>query len=83
MDENNITTKTTTYLLNNIWKFYGFFLSFISDQGPQFISGFWKNLYKNMSIKVNLSIVFHLDTDDQNKIGNLKIKRHFYIFVNY
>ena len=52
-------------------------------QGPQFILGVWKNLYKICGIKVNLFTAFHPETDRQSEITNQEIERHFYTFVNY
>ena len=74
-DENGTTAKATAYLLlNNVWKLHGLPLSLTSDRGPQFIFGVWKNLYKILGIKVNLSTAFHLETDGQNENANKKPK---------
>lgn len=70
-DKNSIITETTTYLLlNNICKLYDFPLLLSSNWGPQFISKVWKNFCKILSIKVNLSTVFHPKTDNKSKIAN-------------
>ena len=42
-----------------------------------------KFFYKIFDIKVNLSIVFYLETNKQSKIANQKIEKHFHVFVNY
>ena len=84
IDENSIIAEATTYLLLNIvWKLHGLPLSLISDQGPQFISGTWKNLCKILGIKVNLSTAFHPETDGHSEIANQEMERHLRTFVNY
>ena len=63
-DKNSLTAKATTYLLlNNVEKLHYLPLLLILDQGPQFILRIWKNLYKILGIKVNLSTAFHPETD--------------------
>lgn len=65
-DKNGTKAKVTGYLLlsNVVGKLHGLSLSLTSDQGPQFISEVKKNLCKILSIKANLSISFHLETDE-------------------
>ena len=83
-DKNGTTAEATAYLLlNNVWKLHGLPLSLTSDQGPQFIFGVWKNLYKILGIKVNLSTTFHSKTNGQSESANQKMERHLRIFVNY
>ena len=45
--------------------------------------GVWKNLYKILSIKINLSTTFYLKTDRQSEIANQEIERDFCTFINY
>ena len=83
-DKNDTTAEATAYLLlNNVWKLHGLPLSLTLDQGPQFISGVWKNLCKILGIKVNLSNAFHPETDRQSKIANQEMERYLRTFVNY
>ena len=83
-DKNGTTAEATAYLLlNNVWKLHGLPLSLTSDQGPQFISGVWKNLCKILGIKVNLSTAFHPETDGQSENANQEMERHLCTFVNY
>ena len=70
-DENGTTIEAIAQLLlQNIWKFYGLPLSLTLDRGPLFISGVWKNLYKILSIFVNLSTSFYPETNRQKEIAN-------------
>lgn len=80
-NKNSIINKTTTQLL--LWKLYKLLLSLTLDKNFQFISGVWKNLYKILSISTNQFKFFYLETNKQREIGNQKIEKHLYIFLNY
>ena len=83
-DENGTTTEATAQLLlQNVLKLHGLPPSLISDRGPQFISGVWKNLYKILGISANLFTFFHPETDGQSKIANQEMERYLRTFVNY
>lgn len=42
-----------------------------------------ENIYKILSIKVNLSLAFYAETNRQSEITNQEIERHICTFVNY
>jgi hypothetical protein len=42
----------------------------VSNQGPQFISDFWNEFYKYISIKLKLLTANHPQTDSQIEIIN-------------
>ena len=46
-------------------RLHGVPLSIISDRGPQFTSHFWKSFQKGLGTQVNLSTIFHPQTDGQ------------------
>ena len=51
--------------INDIVRLHGVPLSIISDRGPQFTSYFWKSFQKGLGTQVNLSTIFHPQTDGQ------------------
>ena len=62
------TDSTEDYVklyINEIVRFHRVPLSIISDRGPQFTSHFWKSFQKGLGTQVNLSMVFHPQTDGQ------------------
>ncbi|XP_070048937.1 uncharacterized protein [Nicotiana tomentosiformis] len=51
--------------IREIVRFHGVPLSIISDRGAQFTAYFWKSFQKGLGTQVNLSTVFHPQTDEQ------------------
>ena len=66
-----------------IWKDYRLPLTIVSDRGTQFISRFWKHLYRSLQIKSHLSTAFHLQTDGQIENTNGILEQYIRSFVNY
>ena len=59
---------------DNVFKLHSIPQKVISDQRPQFESWFMKDLYQLLSIKSNLSIVYHPQMNRQTKHINQEIK---------
>ena len=59
--------KLAELFMNHILSLHGVPVSIISDRDPRFTSRFWKGLMKELSVKLNLSIAFHPQTDGQSK----------------
>ncbi|WMV13895.1 hypothetical protein MTR67_007280 [Solanum verrucosum] len=55
----------TKLCINEIVRLHGVPLSIILDRGPVFTSHFWKSFQKGLGTQVNLSTVFHSQTDGQ------------------
>ncbi len=70
-DETTIE-ETARLLINYVWKLHELSSIIISDRDLQFVSLVWKIMCETLKIDVNLSIAFHLETDDQNEIANQK-----------
>ena len=82
-DKDGTTVVAIAYLLlNNVWKLHGLPLFLTFNQGSQFILGVWKNLCKILSIKANLSTLFHLAIYEQSKIANQEMERYICSFIN-
>ena len=69
--------------VHHFWKLYGLPRCIISDCGTQFISNFWKFLYKRLGISVRLSTAWHPKIDGQTKQLNRVMEQFFRAYVNY
>jgi len=83
------TTKGTNSLglvhlyQDHIWKLHGLHNMVISDHGPQFLSGFMKELNKILGIKMKLSTAYHPQTDGQTERMNQELEQYLRMFVDY
>ena len=57
--------------------------SSISDRGPQFVSKFWKHLFKLLKVTCNLSSCYHPQTDGQAERTNQMLKQYLRCFLSY
>lgn len=53
--------------MKHVWKDHGLPKSIVFDRGAQFIGDFWRFLCKKLGITVQLSIVWHTETDGQTE----------------
>jgi len=58
---------------NEIWKIHGVLQKILSNQGPQFISKFIKDLSKMLETKRILSIAYYSQTDSQMERINQEV----------
>src|SRR6266852_2452586 len=80
----NVTTDGVAWLFrNNVWNRYGLPKVIISDQGPQFVSQFMRDLMKLLGIQGNPLTAYHLQTDGQTKQMNQELEQYLKIYVNY
>ncbi|SJL08416.1 uncharacterized protein ARMOST_11779 [Armillaria ostoyae] len=70
-------------LCNEVYAKYSMPVTVISDQGPQFVSKFLKDLYIMLQIKGNMSTAFHLQTNGQTECANQEIEKYLRIFINH
>ena len=54
--------------------------SIISDREPQFLSKFWKHLFKMLKVICNLSFGYHPQTDGQAKRTNQMLEQYLRVF---
>jgi transposase InsO family protein len=69
--------------ITHIFRLYGLPDAIVSDQGPQFASGFWKYLCYSLKIEPQLSTAFHLETDGQTERMNSIIEQYLWAYINY
>ena len=69
--------------IQHIYCIKGVLDTIILDRGPQFISDFWREFYRILSVKLKLSTIFHPQTDGQIEIINQYINQRLRPFVLY
>ena len=68
---------------DNVWKLHGLPIKIISDQGPQFVSKFMKELNRILGIQTSSSTAYHPQTDGQTERENQEVEQYLRLFVNY
>jgi len=68
---------------DHIWKLHGLPNMVISDCGPQFASGFMRELNKILGINTKLSTAYHPQTDGQTERMNQELEQYLRMFVDY
>jgi hypothetical protein len=78
-----VTAKETAELfLMHVWKLHGLPRRINSDRGPQFISHFWKELWKSLATKVALSAPYHPESNSIVERQNDTFQQSLRSFVN-
>ncbi|KAH0375210.1 hypothetical protein KCU92_g10240, partial [Aureobasidium melanogenum] len=67
----------------HVWKLHGLPDTIVSDRGPQFISGFWKELMEILRIETALSTADHPETDGQSENANAVVEQMLRGVCNY
>jgi transposase InsO family protein len=55
--------ETAKLFLDNIYRIHRLPNDIISDRGTQYTSNFWKGLFQLLGVKINLSTLYHPQTD--------------------
>ena len=80
----SITSQETADLvMREVFKHHGLPDDIISDRGPQFISKFWKHMFKLLHISVKLSSGYHPETNGQTERTNQTLEQYLRCFINY
>lgn len=78
------TARDLTRLFKDyVWKIHGLPNSILLDRSPQFISEFWRELYKLLDIEVKLLTVYHPETDGQSENANKEMETYLRHFINH
>ena len=80
-DEGTSTEQTAQLLIAHVWRHHGLPSTIVSDRGPQFISGVWKNLCQQLGIKAKLSTAYHPQSDGQTEAINKEMERYLRTFA--
>ena len=79
-----ITSQGVTKIFHDeVFKLHGIPHKVISDQGPQFISSFMKELYSQLQVEGNPSTAYHPKTDGQTEWVNAWVEQYLRLYVNY
>jgi hypothetical protein len=68
---------------DRVFKEEGLPVKVVGDRGPQFISGFMRELYKLLGVEGNPSTAYHLQTDGQTKRVNREVEKYLRMFTNH
>jgi len=68
--------------LHQVWKLHGLPKCVVSDQGPQFVARFTRELYRLLGIKLVSSTAWHPQTDGQTERINQELDQYLQLFVN-
>jgi transposase InsO family protein len=68
---------------DHVWSKHGLPRKVISDQGPQFMAQFMKDLHKLTGVVGNLSTAYHPQTDGQTERINQEVEQYLRLFVNH
>ena len=80
----NITAEGVAWIFQKeIWPHKGLPKQVITDQGPQFVAAFTKELYKLLRITGAPSTAYHPQTDGQMERVNQEIKVYLWAFINH
>jgi len=68
--------------LHQVWKLHGLPKCVVSDQGPQSVARFTRELYQLLGIKLAYSTAWHLQTNRQTERINQELDQYLQLFVN-
>jgi len=68
---------------DHVWKLHGLPNTVISNCGPQFASGFMRELNKILGINTKLSTAYHPQTDGQTERMNQELEKYLRMFMDY
>jgi Integrase zinc binding domain len=66
----------------HVWKDHGLPRKVVSDQGPQFVAEFTRELYRLLGIKLAATTAYHPQGDRQTERVNQELKQYLRVFVN-
>lgn len=75
--------ETAKLFMDNIYRYHGLPKDIISDRGTQFVSRFWRNLFKILKVDIKLSSAFHPQTDGQTERVNQILEQYLRCTINY
>ena len=79
----SITAASTARLfVHHVWRHHGLPQRVVSDQGPQFVADFTKELYQLLGIKLAATTAYHPQGDGQTECVNQELEQYLRIFVN-
>jgi len=80
--EEQIKELALTYV-KEIWHHHELPESIVSDRDTRFTSKFWTSLMQLMQVKLNLSTVFHPESEGQTERVNQKLEQYLRSYCSY
>jgi hypothetical protein len=62
--------------LHNFWKLHGLPQSIVSNQGPQFVVEFTRELYRLLGITLSTTTAYHPQADGQTECVNQELEQY-------
>ena len=75
-------TRTAQLYLHHIWKHHGLPKRVVSDQGPQFVAEFMKELYQILGVNLAATMAYHPQGDGQTEQINQELEQFLWLFTN-
>ena len=75
--------ETAEVVMREVFRHHGLPDTIISDRGPQYVSIFWKHLFKKLKVTHNLSSGYHPQTDGQVERTNETREQYLQCFLSY
>ena len=72
--DNTSAEQLAELYIRYVFRFHEFPDTIVSDRGPQFVSHFWKALYKTLRVQVALLTLYYVSTDEQTEWFNAIIE---------
>jgi transposase InsO family protein len=68
--------ETVNLLMREVFRHHGLPENIISDRGPQFISKFWRHMFKLLHTSCKFSSGYHPETDGQSERTNQTLEQY-------
>jgi hypothetical protein len=68
-----------------VWKLHGLPINVLSDQGPQFVAEFMRDLYQLLGIEMSSSMAYHPQSNQQTKVTkhvNPALEKYIELFMS-
>jgi len=75
--------EVTNTFLKEVWKLYGLPSDILSDINAKFSEAFWESLCKLLTIRREMSLAYHPQTDRQTERTNQVMQDYLRNLVNY
>jgi len=78
-----VTMDVAQAMIVHVFQHHGLPRAITSDRGPQFISLFWKEVCRQLSITRRLSTAYHPETDGASERCNQEVETYLRAFCTY